>query len=100
MEGRWGHSLVATVPFPAVPGPAGQKVGRALVLHPLGKPQEDPHIVVGGFGGVGGAGDIKEGQCQCPPPPPPTSAPALGDRSSSRFSPGTPGEANPQRSGL
>lgn len=51
------NSLVTAVPFPAVPGAAGQEVGRALVLHPLREPQQHPHVVVCGFGGVGGAGE-------------------------------------------
>lgn len=51
------NSLVAAVPLPAVPGAAGQEVGRALVLHPLREPQQHPHVVVCGFGGVGGAGE-------------------------------------------
>lgn len=51
------NSLVTAVPLPAVPGAAGQEVGRALVLHPLREPQQHPHVVVCGFGGVGGAGE-------------------------------------------
>lgn len=53
------NSLVTAVPFPAVPGAAGQEVGRALVLHPLREPQQHPHVVVCGFGGVGGAGESR-----------------------------------------
>lgn len=53
------NSLVTAVPLPAVPGAAGQEVGRALVLHPLREPQQHPHVVVCGFGGVGGAGESR-----------------------------------------
>lgn len=38
--------LVAAVPLPGVARFAGQEVGCALVLHPLGEPQQDPGVVV------------------------------------------------------
>lgn len=56
------NSLVAAVPFPAVPGTAGQEVSCALVLHPLREAQQHPHVVVCGFGGVGSAGE--SGSCR------------------------------------
>lgn len=63
----WHHSLVAAVPLPGVAWAVGHEVGRALVLHPLGETQKDPHVVVGRLGAVrravGERGEDKE-MCQ------------------------------------
>lgn len=49
--------LVAAVPLPGVSRSVGHEVSRPLVLHPLRKPQQNSDVVVGGFGGVGRAGE-------------------------------------------
>ena len=53
---------MAAVPLPGVAWPAGQEVGRPLVLHPLGEPQEHPGVVVPDVTAVGGAALTKHTQ--------------------------------------
>ena len=50
-----GHSLVTAVPLPGVARPAGEEVGRALVLDSLGEPQQHAGVVVSGVASVGRA---------------------------------------------
>lgn len=51
---------MAAVPFPGVAWPVGQEICRALVLHPLRKPQQNPDVVVGGLSSVGSAERVKK----------------------------------------
>lgn len=55
-------SLVTAVPLPGVTWPAGQEVGRPLVLHSLREPQQHSGVVVPHGGSVGraaGQRDVK-----------------------------------------
>lgn len=48
-------SLVTAVPLPGVTWPAGEEVGRPLVLHSLREPQQHSGVVVPHRGSVGRA---------------------------------------------
>ena len=49
------HSLMTAVPLPGVTWPVRHEVSSPFVLHPLWEPQQDPYIIIGGLGAIGGA---------------------------------------------
>lgn len=46
---------MTAMPLPSVTWPVRHEVGSPLVLHPLWESQQDPYIIVGGLGAIGGA---------------------------------------------
>lgn len=47
---------MTAVPLPGVTWPVRHEVRSPFVLHPLWEPQQNPYIIIGGLGAVGGAG--------------------------------------------
>lgn len=50
------YSLMTAVPLPGVTWPVRHEVSSPFVLHPLWEPQQDPYVIIGGLGAIGGTG--------------------------------------------
>lgn len=50
------YSLMTAVPLPGVTWPVRHEVSSPFVLHPLWEPKQDPYVIIGGLGAIGGAG--------------------------------------------
>lgn len=46
------YLLMTAVPLPGTSWPIRHEISCALILHPLGESQQDPHIIVGGLGAI------------------------------------------------
>lgn len=47
---------MTAVPLPGVTWPVRHEVSGPFVLYPLWEPQQNPYIIIGGLGAIGGAG--------------------------------------------
>lgn len=46
---------MTAMPLPGMTWPVRHEVSSPFVLHPLWEPQQDPYIIIGSLGAIGGA---------------------------------------------